>query len=104
MSGRFRSVIVSAHERRRSSASMRNAAHFEPVIVAGVFGLRECSGLGMSCMTLFARQPELRANAPEFESGLGFYDLTVHLKQRIDQEIDRSAFRFRVDHQIATLR
>ena len=49
-------------------------------------------------------QSGLGANAPELESGLGFYDLAVHLKQRINQEIDRSAFRFWVDHQIATLR
>src|SRR6188472_1581049 len=48
--------------------------------------------------------PELRTNAPKFESGFRLYDLAVHLKQRIDQEIDRPAFRFRVDHQIATFR
>ncbi len=49
-------------------------------------------------------QSGLGANAPELESGLGFYDLAVHLKQRINQEINRSAFRFWIDHQIATLR
>src|SRR6266511_4620476 len=46
----------------------------------------------------------LGANAAELEGRLRFHDLAVHFKQRINQEIDRSAFRFRVDHQIATLR
>src|SRR5215831_19412619 len=45
----------------------------------------------------------LRANAPELESGLGLDDLAVHLKQRINEEINRSAFRFWIDHQIAPL-
>src|SRR5882724_12210305 len=44
--------------------------------------------------------PALGANAPELESGLGFDDLAVHFKQRISEEINRSAFRFRIDHQI----
>ena len=47
---------------------------------------------------------ELGANAPEFESGLGFYDLTVHLEERINEEINGPAFRLWVDHQIATFR
>src|SRR5947208_14813529 len=46
----------------------------------------------------------LRANAPELESGLGFDDLAVHFKERINEEINRSAFRFRIDDQIAALR
>src|SRR5882724_1364183 len=45
----------------------------------------------------------LRANAPEFESGLGFYDLAVHLEERINEEINRSTLRFRIDHKIAAL-
>src|SRR5262249_38672219 len=45
----------------------------------------------------------LRPNPPELESGLRFYHLAVHLKQRIYQKVDRSAFGFRIDHQIATL-
>src|SRR6266480_5823248 len=48
-------------------------------------------------------QQELCPNASEFESGLGFYDLAVYFKQWIDQKIDRSAFRLRIDHQIAPL-
>src|SRR5207244_7546044 len=52
-----------------------------------------------------SRSPKffLRPSAPETESGLGFYVLAVHLKQRIDEKINRSAFRFRIDQQIATL-
>src|SRR5947209_4546247 len=45
----------------------------------------------------------LSPDAPELESGLGFDDLAVHFKERIDQKIDRPAFRFRIDHQIAAL-
>src|SRR4029077_12466898 len=45
----------------------------------------------------------LGANAPELESGLGFDDLAVHFKERINEEINRSAFRFWIDHQIAAL-
>src|SRR3546814_13875007 len=45
----------------------------------------------------------LRPNPPELERGIGFYDLAVHLKQRIDKEINRAAFRFRIDYQIAAL-
>src|SRR6266550_7194799 len=45
----------------------------------------------------------LRADAPELESCLGFDDLAVHFKNRISEEINRSAFRFRIDHQIAAL-
>ena len=67
-------------------------------------GFREALGVRTRPRVALASQSGLRPNTPEFESGLGFYDLTVHLKQRIDQEIDRSAFRLRVDHQIATLR
>jgi hypothetical protein len=46
----------------------------------------------------------LGADPPELESRLGFYDLTVHFEERINEEINRSAFRFRIDHQITTLR
>src|SRR4029450_10178704 len=33
----------------------------------------------------------------------GFYHLAVHLQERINEKIDRSAFRFWIDHQIAAL-
>src|SRR4029077_17141263 len=65
--------------------------------------LPKCSRLG-SLHDLSGLKPELRTNPPALESGLGFYDLAVHLEERINEEIDRSAFRFRIDHQIATLR
>src|SRR6266536_5064563 len=45
----------------------------------------------------------LRANAPEFESGLGVYDLAVHLEERINEEINRSTLRFRIAHKSAAL-
>src|SRR6516164_6024993 len=45
----------------------------------------------------------LRSDAPELESGFGLYDLAVHLEQRINKKINRSAFRFRIDDQIPTL-
>src|SRR6266576_6638354 len=45
----------------------------------------------------------LRADAPELESGLGFDNLAVHFKERINEEINRSTFRFRIDHQIPAL-
>ena len=45
----------------------------------------------------------LCANAPELESGLGLYDLAVHLEQRINEEINRPALRFRIDDQIPAL-
>src|SRR5436190_2380425 len=48
-------------------------------------------------------QQELCPNASELESRLGFYDLAVHFKERISEKIDRSAFRFRIDHQIPAL-
>src|SRR6266566_1861630 len=48
-------------------------------------------------------QSVLGANAPELKSGLGFDNLAVHFKERISEEINRSAFRFRIDHQIPTL-
>src|SRR6266436_9592530 len=47
--------------------------------------------------------PALGANAPELESGLGFDDLAVHFKERINEEINRSTFRFRIDYQIPAL-
>src|ERR1043166_4727233 len=46
----------------------------------------------------------LRPNAPELESGLGLNNLTVHLQKWIHEEINRAAFRFRIDYQVATLR
>src|SRR5206468_8373033 len=45
----------------------------------------------------------LSADAPEHEGSLGLYNLTVHLKQRISQEIDRSAGWLRINHQITAL-
>src|SRR5438046_6297920 len=45
----------------------------------------------------------LGAYAPELESGLGFDDFAVHFKERINEEINRPAFRFRIDHQIPAL-
>src|SRR6266576_6021232 len=45
----------------------------------------------------------LRADAPELESCLGFDDLAVHFKERINEEINGSAFSFRIDHQIPAL-
>src|SRR6266404_5662212 len=46
----------------------------------------------------------LCADAPEREGGLGFYHFAVHLKQRISQEINWTARRLGIDHQIAALR
>ena len=46
----------------------------------------------------------LRADPPELEGCLGFYDLAVHLQQWIGEKIDRSALRLRIDDQIAALR
>src|SRR5215831_7215773 len=43
----------------------------------------------------------LRADASELESRLRFDDLAIHLEQRINEKINRSTFRFRIDHQIA---
>src|SRR5438034_134703 len=42
----------------------------------------------------------LRADAPEYESGLGLYDLPVHLEQGVGEKIDRAAGRLGIDHQI----
>src|SRR5438477_6320709 len=70
------------------------------------FAMRRCSGAFRVFCTRtqsVKSQQELCPNASEFESGIGFYDLAVHFKQWIDQKIDRSAFRFRIDHQIAPL-
>src|SRR4029077_19714685 len=81
----------------------RNAlqANFCRTLLLDFAKLWECARVLAS---LFASQSSLGANAPELESGLGFYDFAIHLKQRIDQKINRSTFRLRVDHQIATLR
>src|SRR5207248_10732148 len=74
--------------------------------VSQAYAVRRCS----SAFAVFCTrtqsvksQQELCPHASEFESGLGFYDLAVHFKQWIDQKIDRSAFRLRIDHQIAAL-
>src|SRR4029078_5092618 len=94
-----------AAQQRRSP---KRGRHFEPVHRSLAFGVRRSSGAFRMCPKaghkIVKRQQNLRADASEFESRLGLYDLTVHLKQRIDQEIDRPAFRFRVDHKIATFR
>src|SRR4029077_10918393 len=74
-----------------------------PVFVERASCLPKCSRLG-SLHDLSGLKPELRANGPELERGFGFNDCAVHLKERINKEIDRSAFRFRIDHQIAALR
>src|SRR5438552_3356364 len=63
--------------------------------------LRECARVLASLFG--ALSSALRANAPELESGLGFDDLAVHFEERRNEEIDRSAFRFRIDHQIPAL-
>ncbi len=46
----------------------------------------------------------LCADAPERESGLGFYYLPVHLEQRIDEKIDRTACRRGINHQVSAFR
>ena len=61
-------------------------------------------GLHWKDQTIFrelrSRSPKFcsRADAPELESGLRLDELAVHLKQRIHEEINGSAFRFRIDH------
>ena len=65
------------------------------------FALLECPEAGHK---IVKRHQDLGPNPPELESGLGFYDLTVHLKQRINEEVNWPAFRFWIDDQIATLR
>src|SRR6266480_6758127 len=43
----------------------------------------------------------LSADSAKYERRLGFYHLTVHLKQRVGEKIDRTARRLGIDHQIA---
>src|SRR6266446_999271 len=45
-----------------------------------------------------------RSDAAEREGSLRFYDLAVHLEQRIDEEIDRAAGGRGIDHQVAAFR
>ena len=45
----------------------------------------------------------LSADSAEYER-LGFYHLTVHLKQRVYEKIDRAARRLGINYQIAAFR
>ena len=46
----------------------------------------------------------LSADSAKYERGLGFYDLTIHLKQRVYEKIDWAGRRFGINYQVAAFR
>ena len=52
---------------------------------------------------LRARYRFSRADAPEHESGLGLYNLAIHLEQGVGKEINWTARRLGIDDQIRPL-